>query len=67
MFQCGVPDILIQRLGDWMFLCYRAYITLSAETSLKATTRMFGSLLPVGPRGAQVGDISPPVRQPGAV
>lgn len=43
-FQCGVPDILIQRQGDWASVCYREYITLSADQALSATSRMFSAL-----------------------
>jgi hypothetical protein len=39
-YQAGVPDILIQRQGDWMSCCYREHITLSREVSLSATRDM---------------------------
>lgn len=43
-FQCGVPDVLIQRQGDWASLCYREYITISVDQSLLATRSMLQRL-----------------------
>jgi hypothetical protein len=40
-FQAGVPDVLIQRQGDWLSACYREYIVLSPEKALQATRQMF--------------------------
>ena len=43
-FQCGVPDVLIQRKGDWLLLCYREYITVSVDQALTATHMMFTAM-----------------------
>lgn len=39
-FQAGVPDVLIQRQGDWLSSCYREYIVLAPEKALCATRMM---------------------------
>jgi hypothetical protein len=39
-FQMGVPEILVQRLGDWLSACYTEYIVLSREQALQATRLM---------------------------
>ena len=39
-FHAGVPDILIQRQGDWVSACYREYITLTRDRALSATRAM---------------------------
>jgi integrase len=41
----GVPDILIQRQGDWKSACYRAYIVCPPETHLKATQSMLSTMV----------------------
>jgi hypothetical protein len=41
----GVPDILIQRQGDWKSACYRAYIVCPPETHLKATGGMLSTMV----------------------
>ena len=46
-FQCGVPDVVIQRQGDWLSLCYREYITVSVEQALTATQMMFAAMTDV--------------------
>ena len=43
-FQCGVPDILIQRQGDWASMCYREYVAVSADDALVATQHMFAGM-----------------------
>lgn len=39
-FQAGVPDILIQRQGDWVSACYRECITMSRDRSMTTTSVM---------------------------
>ena len=41
----GVPDMLIQRQGDWKSTCYRAYIVCPPETHLKATQCMLSTMV----------------------
>jgi hypothetical protein len=41
----GVPDILIQRQGDWKSACFRAYIVCPPETHLKATESMLSTMV----------------------
>lgn len=43
-FQAGVPDILIQRQGDWQSSCYREYVTPSKAQALAATRQMFAAM-----------------------
>ena len=43
-FECGVPDILIQRQGDWASSCYREYVNVSPIRALEATDRMLRAL-----------------------
>lgn len=40
----GVPDMLIQRQGDWKSACFRAYIVCLPETYLKATGSMLSTM-----------------------
>eukprot|EP00892_Ulva_mutabilis_P009969 jgi/Ulvmu1/7344/UM036_0004.1 len=40
-FRAGVPDVLIQRQGDWQSMEYRKYLTLPAAKALGATRAMF--------------------------
>lgn len=49
-FQAGVPDILIQRQGDWRSTCYREYVTPSKTQAVAATRQMLAAL-PVAARG----------------
>ena len=65
-FQCGVPAVLIQRQGDWASLCYREYISLSAEHSLAATKQMFAALQPGANWGASLRPSEDPVGHVGA-
>ena len=46
-----VPDVLIQRQGDWVSLCYREYIVLTPEQALTATRQMFAAMQPVSASG----------------
>ena len=41
----GIPDILIQRQGDWKSACYRAYIVCPPETHMKATRSMLSTMV----------------------
>lgn len=43
-FLSGVPDILIQRQGDWASMAYRMYIDLSTHALRQATRTMFDRL-----------------------
>ena len=40
-FQCGVPEILVQRQGDWLSAQYKEYIQLSKAQALACTMAMF--------------------------
>lgn len=40
-FMCGVPEVLVQRQGDWRSQQYREYIELSKATALACTAKMF--------------------------
>lgn len=44
-FMSGVPDILIQRQGDWASLAYRMYVDMSTESLRQTTSKMFANLL----------------------
>eukprot|EP00892_Ulva_mutabilis_P002404 jgi/Ulvmu1/12164/UM085_0028.1 len=44
-FRAGVPDVLIQRQGDWQSMAYREFLTLPAAKALEATRAMFGLML----------------------
>jgi integrase len=41
----GVPDMLIQRQGDWKSSCFRAYIVCSPDTHLQATRCMLRAMV----------------------
>lgn len=58
-FQAGVPDILIQRQGDWRSTCYREYVVTSKAQALAATRQMFAAL----PMGALTGGVGPGLGQ----
>lgn len=41
----GVPDMLIQRQGDWRSLCYRSYIVCPPDVHLRATKAMLQNMV----------------------
>ena len=43
-FQSGVPEVLVQRQGDWRSGAYKEYIELSPERALSTTKSMFAQM-----------------------
>lgn len=43
-FASGAPEVLVQRQGDWLSACYKAYIELSRSQTLRCTQCMFAGM-----------------------
>lgn len=43
-FANGAPEVMVQRQGDWLSACYKAYIELTRSQTMQCTQCMFSGM-----------------------